>query len=148
MKHTLYILPIIAAIAVTISMNACSIETDDSGKLGGLWKLTGVDTLSTNGHCDTTQDNLFWAIQGKILEVEDKTNGLYQMFRYRHEGNQLSIYDARINNRDFGDSIITDITTLQPCGVNQLEETFTIETLTGSKMILRSDMLRLYFKKF
>ena len=140
--------PLILLLAVVLSLTACSLNTDDSGDLGGYWHLTYVDTLATDGYCDMSQERVFWSVQGAILEARNTEKNEFVMFRYIHEGSKLSLNDARINQRELGDTLITDITTLQPYGINKLEESFDIEALSGSKMILRSDMLRLYFKKF
>ena len=91
---------------------------------------------------------VFWSVQGAILEARNVEKLEYVMFRYNHENGILSLYDARYNNREIGDEQITDVTVLQPYGINKLEESFAVESLSGSTMILRSDMLKLYFKKF
>ena len=91
---------------------------------------------------------VYWAVQGAILEVRNVETYEKIMFRYNRENGILSLYDARYNNRDIGDEQITDVTILQPYGINKLEEFFAVEALSGSTMILRSDMLKLYFKKF
>ena len=139
---------IIAILSVIISLTACSLHHDDSGELGGYWHLTGIDTLATNGHCNMSKAPVFWSVQGAILEARDVDKVEYVMFRYKHENGTLSLYDAHYNNREIGDEQITDITILQPYGINDLEESFAVEGLSSSKMILCSDMLRLYFKKF
>lgn len=131
-----------------IGLCSCSLHHDDSGDLGGYWHLTGIDTLATSGHCDMSKVSVFWSVQGAILEARDVDKGEFVMFRYNRENSILSLYDARYNNRNIGDEQITDVAVLQPYGINKLEESFTVEALSSSRMILRSDMLKLYFKKF
>lgn len=148
MKSKLYTLPAVLLASILFSLTACSLNTDDSGDLGGYWHLTGIDTLATVGYCDMSKAPIYWAVQGRILEARDVKKNEFVMFRYEHNGNTLSLTDARINQRELGDTLITDVTTLQPYGINNLEEVFTVEAISGSKMVLKSEMLRLYFKKF
>ena len=139
---------LILLLSVLFSLTACSLHHDESGDLGGYWHLANIDTLATGGHCDMSKAPIFWSVQGAILEARDVDEGVFVMFRYNHNGNTLSLTDARINQREQGDPQITDVTNLQPYGINKLEESFEIEALSSSTMILRSDMLKLYFKKF
>ena len=43
---------------------------------------------------------------------------------------------------------MTDVEVLAPYGINNLEEHYQKESLTGSRMTLKSKTLRLFFKKF
>lgn len=148
-KRILIIVTVITPLLLGgVGLSSCSLHHDDSGDLGGYWHLTGIDTLATSGHCDMSKAPVFWAVQGAILEARDVDKGEFVMFRYNHENGLLSLYDARYNNREIGDEQITDVAVLQPYGINKLEESFTVEALSSSRMILRSDMLKLYFKKF
>lgn len=148
-KRILIIVTVITPLLLGgVGLSSCSLHHDDSGDLGGYWHLTGIDTLATSGHCDMSKAPVFWAVQGAILEARDVDKGEFVMFRYNRENSILSLYDARYNNRNIGDEQITDVAVLQPYGINKLEESFTVEALSSSRMILRSDMLKLYFKKF
>jgi hypothetical protein len=148
-KRILIIVTVITPLLLGgVGLSSCSLHHDDSGDLGGYWHLTGIDTLATNGHCDMSKEPVFWSVQGAILEARDVDKGEFVMFRYNRENGLLSLYDARYNNREIGDEQITDVAVLQPYGINKLEESFTVEALSSSRMILRSDMLKLYFKKF
>ena len=148
-KRILIIVTVITPLLLGgVGLSSCSLHHDDSGDLGGYWHLTGIDTLATSGHCDMSKAPVFWAVQGAILEARDVDKEEFVMFRYNRENSILSLYDARYNNRNIGDEQITDVAVLQPYGINKLEESFTVEALSSSRMILRSDMLKLYFKKF
>ena len=46
-----------------------------------------------------------------------------------------------------GDYQLDDVSLLSPFGMNSLDETFTIESIDGGKMVLRTEELRLYFRK-
>jgi hypothetical protein len=43
---------------------------------------------------------------------------------------------------------VDDATLMAPYGIQRLEEHYKVEALDGKKMILKSETLRLYFKKF
>lgn len=127
---------------------SCTLETDDSGDLGGFWHLESVDTLSTGGHNDMSGQRIFWSVQHKLLEVSNKDTGTAIFLRYTHAADSLTLSEPRTNNRTEGDPDITNPALLHPFGIQQLQENFTIETLSGSTMVLQSDLLRLGFKKF
>lgn len=149
MKDKLHILPMAVFAAAALTTVSCSMfNIDESGKLGGYWHLRRIDTLATSGVCDMSESPVFWAVQGEILEVRDVEKEEFVMFRYDHQGNTLALSDARVNQRELGDSAITDVDILRPYGINSVDETMTIETLDGSNMVLKSDLLKLYFKKF
>ena len=129
-------------------LTLCSMfNTDDSGDLGGYWHLTRIDTLETGGITDIPESPVFYSVQGAILEVKNINTGVKIIFRYNHTDNRLYLTDARFNQREQGDPLITDVEELKPYGINKLEESFAIETLNGSHMVLRSEMLKLYFDK-
>lgn len=132
------------------AMASCSLETDDSGDLGGMWHMVSVDTLATGGVKDVSNEGRFWSVQGKILEVSTRSEALteYIMFRYEHNGDSLRLYDCRINNREKSDSLITDAEKLRPYGISNIQDNFHIDALTGGKMTLKSSRLKLNFKKF
>ncbi len=132
-----------------MTLSSCSwFHGDNSGKLGGYWHLTRIDTLETGGYEDMPQTPIFYSVQGEILEVRNVDANLLYIFRYKHVSNTLSLFDARRSWREQGDPVVEDVEELRPFGINKLEESFVIETLDGNHMVLRSDMLKLYFDKF
>ena len=133
-------------IAATV---ATFLETDNSGKLGGFWHLERIDTLATGGRNDLSKEKRFWSVQGSILEVSRREVGILQpfIFRYEHNGNTLSLSDARSNDREKGDPAVENVEPLRQYGINELHETFNVEALDRSKMQLKSNTLRLFFVK-
>ncbi|MBQ2337570.1 MAG: lipocalin-like domain-containing protein [Prevotella sp.] len=132
------------------SSASCSfLETDNSGKLGGFWHLERIDTLATGGRKDLSKEKRFWSVQGSILEVSRREIGIMQpfIFRYEHNGNTLSLSDARSNDREKGDPAVENVEPLRQYGINELHETFNVEALDRSKMQLKSNTLRLFFVK-
>ena len=67
--------------------------------------------------------------------------------------NSLKLSSPYINHwhqdkEDGGDIPVDDPEILRPYGIQNLEENFAVEALSGSKMILRSKELKLYFTNF
>ncbi len=124
-------------------------ETSGNGDLDGYWQLSQVDTLQNGASADMTGSKVFWAVQGKFLDIIDTHRGNYgYMFRFQHTADSLLLSDARVNQRELFDSLLTDVSPLRPLGVNDLAEHFLVEQLTGSRMVLRGKVLRLHFRKF
>lgn len=59
----------------------------------------------------------------------------------------MRLYDPYIYDREDGDKALEDITLLNPYGIVAPDETYTIESLNGSKMVLLSGTYRMYFTK-
>ncbi len=124
-------------------------ETSGNGDLDGYWQLSQVDTLQNGASADMTGSKVFWAVQGKFLDIIDTHRSNYgYMFRFQHTVDSLLLSDARVNQRELFDSLLTDVSPLRPLGVNDLAEHFLVEQLTGSRMVLRGKVLRLHFRKF
>lgn len=145
---TKYCLPVIFFAVITAITTACSLESSDNGDLDGMWRLTAVDTLATNGTKDMEGTRLYWSVQAKLLQLDDKNNtNISLLLRFEHTGNTLRLYEPYIYNRLEGDKPLNDVTLLAPYGINALEESCEVEALSSSKMILKTPSLRLKFKK-
>ena len=126
----------------------CDMETSGNGKLDGMWHLRSVDTLSTGGYNDLSDEKLYWEIQGDLLILDDKSDYYENIVMYfDHSGDTLRLYSPYIYNRTEGDPEIESIDQLRPYGVNSTDESFFIQKLSGSRMILSTDTLQLNFKK-
>lgn len=131
-----------------VLMCSCELETSGNGKLDGMWHLISVDTLNTSGVNNISHDMIYWSFQNKLLELDDKTGANNSvLFRFKMSDGVLKLYSPYIYDRENGDRPLTNIIMLSPFGVNELNEDFIVEGLDGGKMILRSDRLRLKFKK-
>lgn len=138
------------ALCITILLMAsCNdlIETDGSGKLGGNWQLIQVDTLATGGVRDMSSDRKFMAVEGSILQLSDADDGREYIFQYAFDASTLALSDARINNREANDPTVTDLSLLSPYGLSHIDQTFEIEKISGGQLVMRTDRLRLYFRK-
>lgn len=137
-------------ITILFALASCGdlLEHSQNGELDGYWKLTTIDTLATGGQKSVSEQSLFMAVQGKIMMLNDRNNGDEYVFQFNHADGHLKIFDARQSNRGKGDPLLTDPEGLRPFGFNNLEEDFTVEKLTGGKLVLNDGTLRLHFVKF
>lgn len=135
--------------AIVALTAACDIETSGNGDLDGYWSLRQIDTLETAGTADVSEQRIFWSVQHNLLQADDRTGAHAScLFRFQHTGNTLVLSSPYAYGRENGDDPIDDVTLLQPFGINAIPETFTIEKLNGSDMVLRSEPLRLHFRKY
>ena len=146
-KHFTILLSLITILFVLVSCGDL-LEHSQNGKLDGNWKLTIIDTLATGGQKNVSEQSLFMAVQGKIMMLNNRDNGAEFVFQFNHSDGHLKIFDARLSNRGKGDPLLTDPNALCPFGFNSLEEDFTVEKLTGGKLVINDGTLRLHFIKF
>ena len=125
---------------------ACDIETSDNGDLDGFWQLTAVDTLATGGHADMRTEGVFWAVQGRLLQLKKDADCYFCHFK--HADGLLTMETLRLWSKEEQDPEVTDIADVQPYGVNAFDEQFKVITLTSGRMVLESSLLRLSFRKY
>ena len=132
-------------ILTTMTLASCDIETSSAaGDFNGMWHLTRVDTLATGGVLDLKNEKLFWAFQNKLMQADDKNEKLAKiLMRFNQTNTQLTLHTPYVY-----DVPLSDPTLLAPYGINKLEENFQVLKLTGSKMVLQSETLKLTFKGF
>lgn len=121
-----------------------------NGDLEGLWQLTRIESPDT-----TIATRQYWAFQLHLVQI-----GNQRFFgRFDHNNGHLRIYDIVIGesynpaNVDKGNQIeclVADSTLhlLAPYGIYRLDTDFTIECLDDEEMRLRSDDVRLHFRKY
>ena len=137
------------ALVLAACLSACTIEHSENGSLDGFWHLQRIDTIATGASDDYSERLLYWAVQGTLLQTSDFEIDPLPAFvmHFEHANAQLRVYDIYHNDRPNGDPEVDNLDDLRPYGINAIEETFQIEQLTGSNLVLRSELLRLYFKK-
>ena len=138
MKHLVYILPLCLILA------ACEFHASENGDLDGFWQMTQIDTLETGSETDVREDLLFYSFYVHLMTAETPSYTAY--FRFTKSADSLILYSPTDGGRT--DNDITDISKLQPMGINRLREGFLIEGLTSDLMILKSQELRLHFRKY
>ena len=101
-----------------------------------------MDSLSNQVTVDMSWSNLSYAIQGNLLQL----GRVY--FRFDHQGDSLILHDPYVNSFDVSETL-TDISLVTPFGINNIpREAFYVDELSRSKMVLRSEFLRLHFEKY
>lgn len=137
-------------IASALLLVSCGdlLEHSQNGKLDGYWKLTTIDTLTSGGQKDVSEQSLFMAVQGKIMMLNNRDNGAEFIFQFNHSDGHLKIFDARQSNRSKGDPLLTDPEAIRPFGFNNLEEDFTVDEFTSGKLVINDGSFRLHFIKF
>lgn len=130
-------------------MAACTLETSNNGDLDGFWQLKAVDTLATGGTADMRESGLTWSFQGRILELRD-TKTVYTdiLLSFQHADGHLLLSSPYIIDRESGDTPLYDAKLLRPYGIHHITEDFQVVELKSSSMVLQSDQLRLYFRKY
>lgn len=135
-------------ISALFAISSCSLETSDNGDLDGFWHLTRVDTIATGNACDMSGERVFWSVQMNLLNVTDyRTSSYGYLLRFINENSTLRVYDPYTHDRPNGDVKVEDPAQLAPLGINSLDETFNIESLSSKRMILSTNELRLSFTK-
>lgn len=145
MKHFLLYI-----IGIGLFLTSCDIETSDNGDLDGHWHLIRVDTLATGGSCNLSESRVFWGVQMRLIQAvdHDHDTGHYgYLFNFEHKGQTLRLYNAHKHERAQGDLLVEDAKVLAPLGVNSLDDLFTVESLSSDEMVLKDNMLRLWFVK-
>lgn len=138
---------IIAAVASSLC-SSCTLETSGNGNLDGMWHLVAVDTIVSSKAENVSERRIYWSFQNKLLMLEDKAGtNTALLLRFEHKDSGLRLYDPYIYDRENGDKKLEDTALLKPYGVDAAEQTFSVDKLSGSKMVLSSETLRLKFEK-
>lgn len=144
------------AVLAVFSLVSCDIETSDNGDFDGYWHLERVDTLANGSSADFSEKRVFWGVQYKLISVRDidRDGGHGYYMRFSQTADSIVMHTPykdnwhQDNGDDGGDHPIYDNSLLAPYGINAIEEHFFKERLSGGRMVLRSRMLRLHFRKF
>ena len=142
MKRILYIF------STLLLFYSCDIESSKNGNLDGFWHLERVDTISTSGSLDLSQEKLFWAFQKDLLQLRGDQQEFY--LRFNHHDNHLDLSNPRLKDREKDDPAISSSTMylILPYGINEEQEYFQVVTLNSDDMVLRNQYLQLWFRKF
>ena len=128
---------------------SCELDLLDNDKLDGNWQLRQIETLATEETSDMTYSYVYWGIQDNLLQVRDIDNhNLCIFFRYKVEGDQLTIYSPyqAITQNELVP--VEGIEVLQSLCITDTEDHFQIEKLNSSTMILKNASYRLHFRKY
>lgn len=139
------------ALAVVALLSSCEIETSGNGDLDGMWHLRSIDTLGSaavTATCDMSNESIYWLVEADLIVLDDKSDAnedIIMLFELTNDS--LRLYSPYVYDRESGDREIESTEQLKPYGLSATDETFAINSLTSSKMVLESAALRLTFKK-
>ena len=140
----------LATLVVALLTTSCELETSGNGKLDGYWHMERVDTIATGGVRDVSDQLLFWSFQNKLLMLNDRSGAnptCIVHFDAKTEPNVILTSSPYISDRANGDVLIEDYTILWPYGITDLNESINIDHLSGSKMILRDELVIITFRR-
>lgn len=149
------IIPLVLIAVVCTIFSSCTLEVSGNGDLDGLWHIerietstadasTGEEIVQTN---DLSEQYLFWAVQAKMLVLQNKSNGEQFILRFKHENGTLRVYEPYLYDRNNGDKPLDSADALVPYGISSLETSFTVEHLGSSSMVLSAGNTRICFRK-
>lgn len=148
MRKIMIFLAVMTGMSFTIA--SCDLEASNNGDLDGFWQMTDVDTLATGGHVDMRPKAKTWGFQGKILQIRDAGGygGPIYSFKFSHSDDKLVIYEPYKVDRTVDDVVIDSVDLLRSYGINALREEYDVLKLNSDRMVLRSSMLQLTFRKY
>ena len=133
MKFSRYTLPSLLACLAGIHLVSCEIEGSPNGDFDGFWHMERIDTIATQGVLDLSADRKFWAVQNRLIRINTT------LFHFERTDGRLTLTEAPDAPSE---------PDLKAFGVQQIPETFEVELLNSKKMILKSSLLRISFKKY
>lgn len=124
-----------------------------NGDLDGMWQLMSVEKDGEVSNVKSTKR--YWSFQLHLAQFSESGDNINRYFaHFKHEGDSLHIYDLYFPSENFtntDDNIKfeeSDVHILNPWGIYSLHNKFKVEKLDSDAMVLRSEGLRLKFRKF
>lgn len=128
-------------------LTGCELEKTPHGDLYGYWHMEAVDTVS-GGTADLSGQRLFWAIQNKVVECNDRDNRhIPIVMHFERSGDSLLMDRVFVNDRPNGDPEVDDVSLIACYGLRSLAPHLHIDHLSGDKMTLSAEGLILRFRK-
>ena len=149
---------ILILLLILVTWSSCD-KMPSNGDLDGQWQLMKIVNKSVSDFdsdivIDKKTDRIYWRFQLDLLSIytpNKKLNGHTHnsVARFSHTAQELQITKTYIHfeNRD---SLLTDpnTTILSPMGIDGNAETFVVDRLDDSQMVLSTRSKQLYFRKF
>jgi hypothetical protein len=149
---------------LTLLLFFCSCENKwpDNGDLDGMWQLMTIER--NDSLKQVKQDKLYWSIRSNLVQLSC-IDGDKKYSHFRKLGSTLTLYDlcyysnnatAEDNNEWImpADAHVLARWGIEPYAATEnymngpLMQTFRIENLSSSKMILKAENYKLIFRKF
>lgn len=147
--RTKYLLPCLLAIFAFV---ACD-KMPENGDLDGQWQMTNIKHLDHDAPSDTLKGKVYWNFQLKLLSIytpDDLHNqgSNYTFCRFQVKGDSLHITKSYVHSMNTDLEMEDGVTYLDVVGLHNNRESYAIQTLTDSRMVLRSDYHELEFRKW
>lgn len=142
---------LIAPLLLVLALfSSCELETSDNGDLDGMWHLMQVDNLQTGGIDDVVPQRIYWSFQVRLANLRSLVDGPDVFCRFERNGNLLRLHSFYFNDRPGGDPAVSDVSLplLKKVMVDSLSQTYRIDDLDASMMVLSTNSLRLHFVKY
>ncbi len=151
--YKLRLTAILPAILLSLSLSlfsSCELETSDNGDLDGMWHLMQVDTISTGGINDVVPQRIYWSFQVRLANLRSLVDGPDVFCRFERNENLLRLHSFYFNDRPGGDPALDEATAvvLKKVMVDSLTQTYRIDNLDASTMVLSTNTLKLRFVKY
>lgn len=140
----------IISFVVAFLLSSCEFHASDNGDLDGNWYLVTVDTLKNGASVDYREKQVFWGVQGSILQFLAARSMDTYLCSFHDGGDKLVLYSMYKYNRYDGDEPITPdrMDEMNVYGINAEQELFHIEQCDGDDLVLRNNILRLHFIRY
>lgn len=148
--RTKYLLPCLLAIFAFV---ACD-KMPENGDLDGQWQMTSIKHLDHDAPSTLKlKGKVYWNFQLKLLSIytpdEPHDQGSnYTFCRFQVKGDSLHITDSYVHSMNIDIKLDETATYLDVVGLHNNRESYAIQTLTDSRMVLRSDYHELEFRKW
>ena len=137
----------LSLIFCSLLLASCEIEITGNGKLEGNWQLREIDTLATNKTCNMSKSNIYWGIEGDIVQVRSIDKNQKFLFHLEQKENSMTISKPYyVQTKDYLTAVESD-TLLTSIGINGLQVSYHISH-KGNTLILTDHLLRLHFRKY
>lgn len=131
--NRIFVLPFL--LMSLLLFTACQ-KADDNGELGGFWKLVESEDIATGAVNNFSEKNYFLAVQLDLMEF---CTLVANYARFQHRGDSLYV-------QMIGDDLPAGL--LSIFGFQTAEQNFFVERLSDKRLVLRTLLSRLTFKKF
>lgn len=141
---------IMITIVCALLLTACDVETSDNGQLDGFWLLERVENAQGG---QGTQDegivlspsaDVYWGIQHRLLNA--RSGSLSVVCQITYTGDSLLLGQPYLDDRDYGDAVVTDVKVVQPLGIHSLDARYAVRHLTASSLVIADNKHTLHFR--
>ena len=148
--RTKYLLPCLLAIFAFV---ACD-KMPENGDLDGQSQMTSIKHLNHDAP-SALKGKVYWSFQLKLLSIYTPTpddlhnqGTNYTFCRFQVKGDSLHITKSYVHSMNTDLEMEDGVTYLDVVGLHNNRESYAIQTLTDSRMVLRSDYHELEFRKW